>query len=71
LQEQKPWFAFRLNLFNVVGDGCPVRQPSAANMSAVDMKLTERQEDLALKNFSHGHCTVDFWRQVPESKFQN
>jgi len=32
------------------------------------MKLTEMQ-DLALKNFSKCHFAVEFWRQVPESKF--
>ena len=54
---------------NVVGDGYPVRQPIATNSSAVDMRLTEMQEDLALTNFNQGHSTVNFWRQVPESKY--
>jgi len=69
LNEWKPCFAFLVNPFNlnVVGDGCPVRQQFVTNLSAVTMKLTESQ-GLDLKNFSQCHSTVEFWRQVPQSK---
>jgi len=53
----------------VVGDGCPVHQLFVTILSAVAMKLTEMREDVALKNFSQCHPTVDFWRHVPESKY--
>jgi len=49
LQELKPCFALLVNAFNVnvVGDGCPVRQQFVTNLSAVEMKLNEMQEDLS------------------------
>jgi len=34
----------------------------------VEIKLTEMQENLAKKSFSQCHFTLNFWRQVPESK---
>jgi len=47
LQEYKSCFAFLVNPFNLnaVGDGCTVRQPRVTNVSVVEMKLTEMQED--------------------------
>ncbi|CAK8686286.1 unnamed protein product [Clavelina lepadiformis] len=33
------------------------------------MELIEMQEDMALRSFSQCHSTVEFWRQVPESKY--
>jgi len=38
-------------------------------LSTVEIKLTEMQENLALKNFSHCHYTLNFWQQVPENKY--
>jgi len=38
-------------------------------VSAVEIKLTEMQENLAQKHFSQCHSTLYFWRQVPESKY--
>jgi len=35
---------------NVVGDGYPVHQPCDTNVTAVEIKLTEMQENRALKN---------------------
>jgi len=35
----------------------------------VEMKLTEMQENLALKNFCQCHSTLNFWRHVPESEY--
>jgi len=69
LQELKPCSAFLVNQFNVdvVGSSCPVRQPFATNLSAVEMNLTKMQ-DLAVKKISV-NATVDFWRQVPKSKY--
>ena len=55
---------------NVVVDVCQVRQPFVTNLLAVEMKLTEMQE-LAVKISIQSHSTVDFWRQVPESKSKN
>jgi len=71
LQKLKPFFAFLVNPFNVnvVGGGYPVCQQLVTNLSAVEMKLTEMQEDLALKNFSQCPSTVDFWRQVSECMY--
>jgi len=40
---------------------------AVTNLSGVQMKLTEMQ-DLVLKKFSQCHSTVEFWRQVLESK---
>jgi len=37
--------------FNVIGDGCPVHQPGDTNVTAVKIKLTEMQENRALKKF--------------------
>jgi len=67
----KTILAFRVNPFNVnvVGDGCPVRQPFVTNLFVVEMKLTETQEHLALKGFSQYHSTAGIWRKVPESKY--
>ena len=47
LQELKPGFSFLVNPFNVsvVGDGGPVSQPFVTNLSALDMKLIDMQED--------------------------
>jgi len=38
-------------------------------MFAVETKLTKIPENLALTNFSQCHSPVEFWRQVPESKY--
>jgi len=46
----------------------PSLTPFVTNLSAVEMKLAEMQEDLALKNSRKSHSALDFWRQVPESK---
>jgi len=47
LQELKPCFAFLVNQYNdnVVCDGYPVRQPFVTNLSAVQKKLSEIQDD--------------------------
>jgi len=62
LRELKPRFAFLVNSFNIniTGDGCPVRQPFVTNRFAVELNLTEMQEDKALKHFSQFHSTDDF-----------
>jgi len=36
---------------NVFGDGCPVHQPRDTNVTAVEIRLTEKQENRALKKF--------------------
>jgi len=36
-------------IVNVVGNGCPVHQPSATNLTDAEIKLAEIQENLALK----------------------
>jgi len=53
----------------VVGDGCPVHQPFVTNLIAAEFKLAEMQKNLALKSFRQCHSTVNFWQQVPESKY--
>jgi len=53
----------------VVGDGCPVHQPFVTNLTAAEIKLAKMQKNLALKSFSQCHSTVNFWQQVPESKY--
>ena len=70
MQELKPCCAFPINPFNVnvASDGCPVRQMFVTNTSTAGMKLTEMQEDTALKYFCQSHSTVEFWRQAPKSK---
>jgi len=42
-----------------------LRQPFVTNLSAVEMKPTTMEENLALKNFSQYHYTVEFWRHAP------
>jgi len=37
-------------------------------LSAVEIKLTEMQENQAQKSLSQCYSTLNFWRQVPESK---
>jgi len=70
----QPWlkscFVFLANPFNadVVGVGYPVRQLFVTHLSAVEMKLTEIQNDLAL-NFQSMSVYSDFLRHVPESKY--
>jgi len=70
LQELKTCFAFLVNPFNVnVGsDGCQFPQPLVTNLSAVEMKLTEIQEDLALNSFIQCHCPGEF-RGVQNNKY--
>jgi len=51
LQELKQRSANPFNV-NVVRDGCQLRQPCVTNLSAVEMQLTEMQEDLGVKDFS-------------------
>jgi len=68
LQELKSCFLFPENPFNdIVGDGCPARQSIVTNLSAVEMKLTEIQDGVALK--VSVYSIADFWRQVPKSKY--
>ena len=52
LQELKPCFAFLENQFSssIIRNGCPVRRPFVTNKCAVEMELSERQEDIAPKN---------------------
>jgi len=71
LQDLKPYFALLVNQFNVnvVVDGCPICQSFVTNLYASEMKLTEMQKDLALKNFSHCRSTDEFWRQIPEIEY--
>ena len=71
LEKLKPCFAFLINPLDVdvVSDGCPVGQPFVTNTSAVEMELIEMQEDMAVKNLSQCCSTIEFWRQVPETKY--
>ena len=71
LQKLRPCFAFLVNPFNinVVNDCCPVRQPFVINMSAVEMELTDLQEDMVLKNFSQCNSIIEFCGQVSEKIF--
>jgi len=47
-----------------VGDGSPAYQMFDTNVTAVEIKLTEIQENLALKIFIQCHSTLHFWQQV-------
>jgi len=53
LNELKPCFSFLANdlIINKIVDGSPLRQPFVTNLSAVKMKLTEMQEDIAIKQW--------------------
>jgi len=53
----------------VVGDGCLVHQLFVTNLTAAETKLAEMQKNLALKSFSQYHSKVNFWQQVPDSKY--
>jgi len=57
-----------INPFNVkvVGDSCLLHQPfdSDTNVTAVELKLTEMQENLALKIFVQCNSTLNFRQQV-------
>ena len=63
MQELKPCFTFLVNSFDidVINGGCLVRQPFVTDVSAAEIELIELQEDLALKNFSRCHSTVELW----------
>ena len=54
---------------DVDSNGCPVRQPFVINMSAIEMELTDMEDDMVLKNFSLCHSSIEFWRQVPEDRY--
>ncbi|XP_042218332.1 general transcription factor II-I repeat domain-containing protein 2-like [Homarus americanus] len=70
LQKLKPCFTFLINPFmvNVINGGCPILEPLVTESAAVEMELMEFQEDLGLKMIHKSQSTVEFWKQVPETK---
>ena len=71
LNALKPCFAFFVDPFHVdvISDGFPVPKIFSTNSFAAEIELLQLKEDLAIKISHKSHSIIDFWKQVPESKY--